>query len=244
MHPSLAYTDHRPYPLNSRPWLMQQDWYDLAFIHWPVDPELLLLHVPKSFQLELFDGAAWIGVVPFEMTAAPHGSPIPCSLFPELNVRTYVRCGDKSGVYFFSLDAASTLAVFGARTAFHLPYFHARMRVQRANDWILYDSKRIDSRGHDAVFRGDYRPVGEIFAAARDTLEHFLTERYCLFLEHNRKPYCVDIHHRQWQLQQAEIHISSNTMLNDLDLKVAAERPHVLFAKHTSVINWGLEPAD
>ena len=63
------------------PWLMTQTWNDLLFAHWPVDKQLLRERVPASFELDLFDGHAWIAVVPFHMTnVSPRFVPVlPCS---------------------------------------------------------------------------------------------------------------------------------------------------------------------
>jgi uncharacterized protein len=241
MTKAFAQVEHRPYPLNPNPWIMHQTWFDLAFIHWPVDAELLREHVPASLDLDLFDGQAWIGVVPFEMTAGPRGLPVPITQFPELNVRTYVHHGDKFGVYFFSLDCASPLAVFGARTFFQLPYFQAKMRVNRSKDWIMYDSKRTDRRGEPAQFRANYRPTGEVFHAQPDSLEYFLTERYCLLLEDDGTPHCVDIHHPQWPLQRGEVQILKNSMLDFLNVDLSKQEPHVLFASRLEMVAWLIE---
>ena len=117
--------EHRPWPLPEAPWVMTQTWHDLLFAHWPIDPARLRAMVPREFELDLFDRHAWLGVIPFQMTnVAPRGVPsLPwVSAFPELNVRTYVRVGDRPGIYFFSLDAGSSLAVKTARALFNLPY--------------------------------------------------------------------------------------------------------------------------
>src|SRR5256885_16970604 len=100
-------------------------WNDLLFAHWPVPCAQLRPLVPDCFSLDTFDGTAWLGVVPFRMTGIKAvGAPsVPgLSAFLELNVRTYVTAGGKPGVYFFSLDAASPVAVRVARRFFHLPY--------------------------------------------------------------------------------------------------------------------------
>ena len=106
---------HRPWPMPDRPWVMTQTWHDLLFAHWPIDPHEMRPKVPPEFELDLFGGMAWIGIVPFYMTnVAPRGIPsLPwVSEFPELNVRTYVHRGGRDpGVWFFSLDATSLLAV-------------------------------------------------------------------------------------------------------------------------------------
>ncbi|HEY0384863.1 MAG TPA: DUF2071 domain-containing protein, partial [Pyrinomonadaceae bacterium] len=110
--------------------LGQMNWGKLLFMHWPIEARLLRPLIPQRLVIDTFDGSAWIGVVPFTMwgvrpTFVP---PVPgLSQFHELNVRTYVHLDGVPGVWFHSLDAASRLAVWGARTFFHLPYFNARM---------------------------------------------------------------------------------------------------------------------
>ena len=132
----LEETRHRPWPMPDGPWIMTQTWHDLLFAHWPVDARLVASKIPAPLELDLFDGRAWLAVVPFRMTnVTPRGlPPLPrVSAFSELNVRTYVRFEDKPGVYFFSLDAGNPLAVATARALFHLPYFPAAMTVEAAD---------------------------------------------------------------------------------------------------------------
>src|SRR4029079_756429 len=139
---------------------------------------------PAHLEIDTFDGAAWIGVVPFRMSAVRmRGLPqVPgASAFPELNVRTYVRYGGKAGVWFCSLDAESALAVFAARRFYHLPYFRARMSCTRQGDEIEYSSVRTHPDAPPAEFVARYGPIGPVEFAAPGSLEHWLTERYCLF---------------------------------------------------------------
>ena len=115
---------HRPWPLPPRPWVMAQRWRDLLFAHWPVDPERLRPRIPEGLTLDCHEDAAWVSITPFRLEGLrPRGFPaLPwISSFPELNFRTYVTRARKPGVLFFSLDAARTAAVMGARAAFHLP---------------------------------------------------------------------------------------------------------------------------
>src|SRR5437660_117310 len=124
--------DHRPFPPPKRPWVGHMSWKNLLFAHWPVDPDVIRPFIPAGLTLETYDGSAWIGVVPFMMTEtrARFSLNIPgFSTFPELNVRTYVTAEEQPGVWFFSLDAANRLAVWGARSFFHLPYFNAEMKL-------------------------------------------------------------------------------------------------------------------
>jgi uncharacterized protein YqjF (DUF2071 family) len=105
---------------------MRQRWNRLLFAHWALPPESLRSLVPKQLTLDTFDGCCWVAVTPFYLSHLHlHGVPYGGLSFPELNVRTYVKLDEKPGVYFFSLDAGSVLAVFGARTFYALPYFYA-----------------------------------------------------------------------------------------------------------------------
>src|SRR5690349_18551619 len=129
-------------------------WRDLLFAHWPVPVEAVRPLVPAGLEIDTFDGQAWVGVVPFRMEGvAPRFLPsVPGpSAFPELNVRTYVRRGRRAGVWFFSLDAASRVAVEGARLGFHLPYYRAAMSVATDGGWTTYRSERLDRRGPPAA---------------------------------------------------------------------------------------------
>jgi uncharacterized protein YqjF (DUF2071 family) len=167
---------------------MTQSWHDLLFAHWPVDPGTLRGLVPAAFELDLWEGQAWVGIVPFRMSnVAPRAVPaLPwVSAFPELNVRTYVRAAGRGGVCFFSLDASNPLAVGVARTLAKLPYYSADMQVDEQAGWISYRSRRkgIDAKPVEFVAR--YRPVGPVQPPLDGTLEHFLTERYCLFTTDN-----------------------------------------------------------
>ena len=144
---------HRPWPMPEGSWVMTQTCHDLLFAHWPIDAGLLRKQVPSEFALDLFDGSAWLGIVPFHMTnVAPRGVPsLPwISEFLEVNVRTYVRVNEKPGIYFFSLDAGSRLAVQAARSLLNLPYYSAAMNVTSNADRIEYDSRRED--GSTAAF--------------------------------------------------------------------------------------------
>src|SRR5689334_13487733 len=209
-HGILDETAHRPWPLPAHPWLMTQTWNDLLFAHWPVDRQALRKRVPAGFELDLFDGQAWIGVVPFHMTnVTPRLVPaLPwISAFPELNVRTYVTVGGKPGVYFFSLDAGNPVAVAAAKALLNLPYFTAKMEVRVDGEGrVEYDSRRASP---SAEFSARYRGLGDRHAPAAGTLEYFLTERYCLYaIDHGNHAYRLDIHHPLWPLERGEGAIS------------------------------------
>jgi uncharacterized protein len=217
MHRALTEISHRPWPLPDGPWIMSQSWHDLLLAHWLIDDAQLRPLIPAALEIDKFQGEAWIGVVPFRMSGVRlRATPaLPTlSAFPELNVRTYVRYGCKPGVWFFSLDAANAIAVSVARAWFHLPYFNARMHCERRNGWIEYSSERTHPGAAKAKLRARYRPTGEVFHAKPGTLEHFVTERYCLYAADAKgKITRGDIQHAPWSLQPAEAAFRENTML-------------------------------
>jgi len=224
---------------------MTQSWHDLLFAHWPVDARALQEKLPAGVPLDVYEGQAWIGIVPFHLTnVAPRGVPsIPfVSSFIELNVRTYVTLHGKPGIYFFSLDANSSLAVAAARTLFHLPYFEATMSVQDTGTEIVYSSRRDTRMEGVAEFVGRYRPVGPVQLPKAGTLEHFLTERYCLYTVdssfHARR---LEIHHSPWPLQIAEAAISVNTMADAAGIRLPSTAPLLHFSKRQDMVAWPME---
>ena len=243
----LEKTAHRPWPLATSPWVMTQTWYDLLFAHWPVPLDALRRIVPPELELDTFDGQGWVGLVPFGMTRVyPRFTfPVPwLSHFLELNVRTYVRVGDKPGVYFLSLDAANPVAVQVARSWYQLPYYHAHMTLNRSGDgWLNYHSYRTHRHAALAEFQGRYRPTGEVYLAQPATLEHWLTERYCLYTV-NRKGqvYRGEIHHGPWPLQPAEAEITSNSMPLPHALVLPDTAPLLHFARRIETYEWPIQP--
>jgi uncharacterized protein YqjF (DUF2071 family) len=161
------------------------------------------------------------------------------SAFPELNVRTYVSVGGKPGVWFFSLDAGNPIAVEAARDAFHLPYYSARMTCQASGDSVQYASIRTHRNAAPAAFRGHYRPTGSVYHSTAGTLEHWLTERYCLYAANRRGTiWRSDIHHRPWPLQPAEAEIEHNSMTGQIRLRLPDSRPLLHFARKLEVVAW------
>jgi len=248
---------HRPWPLAARPWVMTMTWADLLFAHWTVPVEKLRERVPPVLELDTFDGRAYLGVVPFRMEAVgprglgwlPSRLPSPRA-FPELNVRTYVRAGGKPGVFFFSLDATSRLAVWGARTFFDLPYVNAEIRVVREGDTFRYESHRRDPRGGEGAFAGTYRPEGAPYLAEPGSLEHWLTERYCLYAvdslsaaDPRGRLRRGEVHHVQWPLRRASAEIEVNTVAEAQGFELVGPAEHLHFVDRIDVLAWWPEDA-
>lgn len=221
---------------------MGQTWEDLLFAHWPVAARALRHVVPDQLPLDEFAGTAWIGITPFIVRALrPRLLPPPVvgSRFPELNVRTYVTVDGKPGIWFLSLDAASPVAVAAARRAYRLPYFRARMVAARRQGLIAYSSERASADGPPARLEAEYAPAGDVFTARPGDLEHFLTERYCLYtLDAARRIHRTDIHHPPWPLQPAEGAFPVNTMTAPLGISLPDQPPLAHFARRQDVVVW------
>jgi len=238
---SLESLEHRPWPIAPRGWTMGQTWEDLLFAHWRVPVESVRAHVPDGLEVEQHDGSAWLGVTPFRLTGLRARGLLPfprVSSFLELNVRTYVSAGgEKPGIWFFSLDASSRLAVEAARRGYKLPYFHARMTANRRGEWIDYECARTSESGR--VFSGRYRPAGDVFHAEQGSLEWFLAENYCLYTTDERgRLHRAEIHHAPWDLQPAEAEIELAS-ISPLPLEGT---PLCHFSRRQDVVIWPLRP--
>jgi uncharacterized protein YqjF (DUF2071 family) len=216
---------------------MGQTWEHLLFAHWPLAPAAVERHLPASLPLDVRDGQAWIGMTPFRATISLGAAVL---AFAEVNVRTYVTLGGRPGIYFFSLDASSRLAVAAARRFYRLPYFDADIEADQDGARTRFTSARTDDRGHAARFECPYQPVGERFTADPGSLEHFLTERYCLYtVDELGAPYRAEIHHPPWSLRVAEAEMRTNTMPPP-GLELPATEPLLHYAARQDVLVWRL----
>jgi uncharacterized protein YqjF (DUF2071 family) len=217
---------------------MVQVWRDLLFSHWNVPPEAIWPLIPEQLELDSFDGDAWISITPLHMSVRLRGLlPLP-GMFDllELNCRTYVKVGGQPGIYFFSLDTASRAAVWGARHSFHLPYFHARMRIERRGDSISYSS----IRGR-AIWRATCAPTSDPRRAQPGSLDYFLAERYCLYTVWKGRTYRGEIHHAPWLLQAASLSIEENSVAAAAGIQLVPTPAAVSFARELKVLIWNLE---
>lgn len=228
---------------------MRMRWRDLLFAHWEVDAAVLRRLIPPGLELDLFEGRAYAGAVPFTMEdVSPRLLPrVPrLHTFPELNLRTYVKAGGKPGVWFFSLDAGQKLAVRVARRFFHLPYFDAQFEVvAAAHEWIQYSSRRAHRGAPAAAFSARYRPTGPAFRPAQGSLDAWLTERYCLYsadTANGGQLYCGDIDHEPWPLQPAEAEIQVNTLGGWLGIEMNGPPATLHFAQSLDVHAWLVRP--
>ena len=224
------------------PWLIENRWHELCFLHWRLPPATIAPLLPRGIQVESFDGSAWIGVVPFHMTGVrPRGIPLPARLsaFSELNVRTYVRAGDRSGIWFLSLDATQPLAVRFGRAVLHLPYLQAGIVRSRRGDTFDYRSERTHLGAGVAELKVTYRPTGPPEATRPGTLEHFLTARDCVFTADSRGRLArIDVAHAPWPLQPAEAEVRRCTLTQPLGIDLPETPPLAHYSDRVDARLW------
>jgi uncharacterized protein YqjF (DUF2071 family) len=251
----LQTTKHRPWPLPEGKWAMAQRWNDLLFAHWPMPAAEIEALLPEGLEADVFQGSAWIGVVPFWMDKIQlRGLPsIPgARQFPELNLRTYVRDVQTGtpGVYFFSLDARNLLAVAVARSFFQLPYYWAQMGIKplktssgSQREFSFYSRRLLSSK--PVRFAARYRGLGtthKLVQSRLGTIEYFLTERYCLFTKDSLgRVFRANIHHIPWPLEEAEAEITQNDLAEHIGLQLPDSKPLLHYSRGLVVYVWPTE---
>lgn len=237
---------HRDAPPPARPWALAMRWERLLFAHWPVPPLLVAASLPAGLEPDLHDGRAWLGVVPFEMRGVrPRLVPaLPgVSAFPELNLRTYVRHPGspegRPGIWFYSLDAGSRLAVRLARLGFHLPYFDAAVSATEEDGWVAYRAERRHRGAPPALLEARYRPCGPVSPSAPGSLEHFLTERYRFYSADRRgRLFRTEVLHDPWPLRPAEAEFGALELTEGTGVELSPRSPLLHYAERLDVVAW------
>ena len=241
---SITDTEHRPWPVPSRPWIMTQTWHNVLFAHWPCPPDILRTLLPDVLAIDTFDGSAWVGIVAFRMTGIRlRGFPVVpiVDRFPEINVRTYVTLNDRPGVYFLSLDADNPLATAIAKPWFRLAYRNARIGFEMVGDKIKFESVRTEGGAPAAKFEATYRPASAARTFTAGSLENWLTERYCYYAPDRRGHlYCGEVHHAQWPLQQAQADIGANSMALSHGIYLPDSAPLLHYAHYMKALIWNV----
>lgn len=223
-----------------------QRWRNLLFLHWEVPEDALRRLIPAELSIDTYEGKAWVGVVPFTMRdVAPRWSPsVPgVSNFHELNVRTYVHHqGKNPGVWFFSLDAASTIAVTIARTSWHLPYHRASMKLEIDGDRVSYSSKRLFPGPTPADFEARYRIGAPLGSARPGTLEFFFAERYILYTSGRNGLVTGRVHHVPYPIHEVTIETVEDRMVTAAGLPAPEGAPHALYSPGVDVDVYPLVP--
>jgi len=216
-------------------------------LHWELPVPALQALVPRALTIDTFEGRAYVGVVAFTMrdvSLRPFPRVPGARDFHELNVRTYVHHANRDpGVWFFSLDAASSLAVLAARASFHLPYFRASMRLVENGEQARYSSRRRWPRPIPADFDATYRTGESLGPAPLGTLEHFLIERYRLFTRAPRDLRQALVRHPPYPLARAELSELAENVVSAAGLPAPAGAPHVLYSAGVDVDVFALTPS-
>ena len=236
--------DHLPFPMPNRKHTLMQSWKHLSFLHWEVDPEKLSLHLPEGMELDLFDGKAYVGTIPFEMkNVRPRWffSVPGISNFPEFNVRTYVTMDGKPGVFFLTLDAQSRITCFHAPRSYGLPYRYAKCKLTANSEQYKWSSRRSSD---GAELKGECKPTGIARSAKQGSLEYFLFERYCLYTSHKGLLHRAYTQHDPWVYKTAEAIIESNSLTESYDLGIEnlTQPDCVHISSGVNVRTWSIKP--
>lgn len=231
-----------------QPVLMHQTWRHLLFLHWKISPQLIQPLLPPGLTVDLIDGNAWVSVTPFTLSLRPSVGPaIPLlNRFHEVNVRTYVhRNGKDPGVWFFSLDASNPAAVAGARAAYKLPYKFALMTMDVSKGMptrISYKSRRQFPGPTPANLALEYTIDEGVPVISRlGTLEHFLVERYILYVRTKDRLYRARVHHRPYGIQPATVHHLDETLTWAAKVNRGEGHPMVQYSPGVNVKIYPLE---
>lgn len=243
-------TSSKPRPLPSGRWSVTQRWNDLLFAHWPVSAAQMTSLLPEELETDLFGGSAWLGIVPFWLDRVkmrsfpllPGARP-----FPDLNVRTYVR--DKAtrtpGVFCFSLDVSSFLAVAVARLCYELPCHWAEMRMEQRSEreFAFYSRRRF--MGQKVIFKARYRGLGPTAKTAElhpGSFESYITERNCLFSTNREgRAMRAPLHMIPWPLEEAEAEIERNGLAAAIGIELPAIEPVLHYSRRMAIYVWPAE---
>lgn len=218
----------------ARPVMLQQ-WRDLTYVHWRFDPAVVRSLLPSGVDVDTFDGSAWVGLIPFSMRdiSVPGLPAIPyLGSFPEVNVRTYVRCNGIPGVWFFSLDVNRLLPAWVARTTYRLPYCWGSASNTVDGDAVR---ARVHRRWPDGASTHIDATVGDRIESP-DDLSVFLSARWGLYSRGfgGRLRY-APVDHEPWVLHEARLDHLEDTLLTAAGLPAPVGDPHVMFSPGVSV---------
>ena len=231
----------RPFPPPHLPWIMGQHWDDVLFCSWPYPVAALRPLVPAGLDVETYEGSAWVSLVALSMDDVHLRGlpPIPFTTgFAELNLRTYVTCNGRPGVYFIAIDCPNLLCSWIGRTVFHTPYEDAEVTLASEGDGWLFSSARDGA----VRFAASYHPIGEWYTAAPGSLDAFLTDRYAMFVQTDHRRLLLGaIQHAPWPLQDVTVDLSWNVALEAAGLPAPKGQPVERYSAGTNTIVWPLE---
>jgi hypothetical protein len=180
-----------------------QAWRSVAFLHWPVAPEVVASRLPGGLEPDTVEGSAWLGLTPFrvERFGVLDLPVVPVvTSFNETNVRTYVRGPDgRDGIWFFSLDVDGLVNV-GAGRMGGLPYYLSAMSVQ-LHDHVRYRCRRrLGGRAYHDITVDPGGPVSD-----DRELADMLTGRWRAYHVVGSRLVEVPVDHEPCPLRNAEL---------------------------------------
>jgi len=216
------------------PWVGQQGWHDVLFMHWPVPYELLKPYVPDPFTIETYEGQAWITVILFQAkNSRLRGMPTSMSYpsFLQINTRTYIQFDGEPGIYFLSVDVNHLPIVASAKGILKLPYELAEMEIAKNNDHILFKSKRVRSNLSITGITANYQPLTERIANPQGTLAYWLTERYCFWMIKGKRIIKGPLSHLPWELYDVTLDLYMTDIIPFIPTKYLKTNPVVHYGK-------------
>lgn len=218
---------------------LRQQWMELAYFHWPYPPELVQQLLPAGVTVDTFDGAAWVGLIPFEMRNVQLG-PTPAipwlGSFIEINVRTYVTDAlGRRAVWFFSLDVPRAAIVAVARTVFSLPYCWASARHTVDGVHHRYTMSRRWPRGAAASADMAFSVGDQIADCALGELEHFLSARWALLTTRRDRLLYGRVEHPQWPLHHIHECVIDETLIEAAGLPRPRTAPNAMYSPGVDV---------
>ncbi|MBM9548644.1 DUF2071 domain-containing protein [Leptospira sp. 201903074] len=228
----LSSTAHRPWPIPNQKWFWYQEWNDVIFLHYPIEEKIVRDLVPRSLELDSFDGSFWISVVAFSMNEihTRHTFPLQYfSNFHEVNLRTYVKNNNKPGVFFLSIEAEKWIPTLIANLLSGLPYQHSK--ITRASNTYSLNGKRGKVEIKYNVTNPQNKP---------ERIDLWLTERYCLYKGTKEDSIPLEIHHKPWELYGIDIR-SLDIEYKQFDCIVDFQHPILChYSPGVKVVAWNL----
>lgn len=225
-------TEHRPWKLPLGNWKFYQEWNNAIFMHWQVNLHELEKFVPKELEIDLYDGKPWVSLVAFTMEKIrPRNLPAfpPISDFDEINIRTYVKSNNKTGVYFLSIEGGNKLSCKIAKGISELPYRYSRMK--RSNHQYVSNNPETNDK-----LKVKFLVGSDI--EHKNGLDRWLTERYALFQDAEKSINEYEIHHIEWPIKDIELrHLDFDYPVFK---KLIENKPaKIQYSKGVQVIAWG-----
>lgn len=233
-----------PYP---PPWdrraVLRQSWSELAYFHWPYEPAAVQRLLPAGLRVDTFDGAAWVGLIPFEMRNVQFGRTPPMrrlGTFVEVNVRTYViDTLGRRAVWFFSLDVPRSAAVVVARSVFGLPYCWTHAEHTVDGDRHHYQTQRRWPAGSQAGADIRFRVAAQLADSETGALDHFLYARWAMVARRRQQLSYGRVDHPRWPLLGVDGVEIDQTLIEAAGLPTPDGAPHAHYSPGVDVrIAW------